>query len=264
MFMKAVIGLLLLLTVTLLSACSNEPTPEPAATPTPRPTATATPEPTPIPTPAFSLDVTWDTTWMQAINAFAPQERDCIRDAIDRQTLVALSRLKLVGPDDDLADEWTPAIFTCLAPYTARALYVSLVLAFLEPGFAEAGTTYTEDHKLCAQEKIADVDVAAVLVAEDDEAGMEAWGRIMTCFPEYWVASFVGMTEMGVYLNDEELACVREWSEGVDWDTVWEPAAEAAIMATLPGLADCSPVLVLNLVLQESGTGVMLVDLSNK
>ena len=31
--MKAVIGLLLLLTVTLLSACSNEPTPEPAATP---------------------------------------------------------------------------------------------------------------------------------------------------------------------------------------------------------------------------------------
>ena len=35
-------------------------------------------------------------------------------------------------------------------------------------------------------------------------------------------------------------------------------------MATLPGLADCSPVLVLNLVLQESGTGVMLVDLSNK
>ena len=282
MFMKAVIGLLLLLTVTLLSACSNEPTPEPAATPTPRPTATATPEPTQIPTPAFSLDVTWDTTWMQAINAFAPQERDCIRDAIDRQTLVALSRLKLVGPDDDLADEWTPAIFTCLAPYTARALYVSLVLAFLEPGFAEAGTTYTEDHKLCAQEKIADVDVAAVLVAEDDEAGMEAWGRIMTCFPEYWVASFVGMTEMGVYLNDEELACVREWSEGVDWDTVWEPAAdsparewsegvdwdkpaaEAAIMATLPGLADCSPVLVLNLVLQESGTGVMLVDLSNK
>ena len=108
---------MLLLTVTLLSACSNEPTPEPAATPTPRPTATATPEPTQIPTPAFSLDVTWDTTWMQAINAFAPQERDCIRDAIDRQTLVALSRLKLVGPDDDLADEWTPAIFTCLAPY---------------------------------------------------------------------------------------------------------------------------------------------------
>ena len=285
--MKSVIGISLLLTVTLLLACSSEPTPTPGPTPVPTetpvvatdtsvpeptaapeltttPTPAPTPEPTQIPPPAFSLDVTSDTTWMQAINTFAPQERDCIRDAIDRQTLVALSRLKLIWPDDDLADEWTPAIFTCLAPDTARALFASLILASLEPGFAEAGITYTEDHKLCAQEKITDVDVAAVLVSEDAKAGREALGRIMTCFPEWIAASFVGMREMRVYLDDEELACVREWSEGIDWETVWESEGDdgVAFMAILPGLADCSPDLVLNLVLQEGGTG-MVWDLSD-
>ena len=282
--MKVVIGLLFLLTVASLSACSNEPTPVPAApTPTetpvpavdtnifdgPEPTATpaptATPEPTPTSEPAFSLDVTRDTTWAQVIGAFAPQERDCIRNAIDRRTLARLSRLKLVWPgDDDLADEWTPAIFACLDPDTASALFASVLLAFLEPGFAEAGITVTEDHKLCAQEQMAGVDVAAVLVTQDEEAGMKAYGRIINCFPQYRVASFVGMMEMGVYLDDEELACVREWSEGVEWETVWEPAGEAAMMGILPGLADCSPDLVLNLVLQESGTGAMFWDLSNR
>ena len=285
--MKAVTGLLILLTVTLLPACSSEPTPEPpaaapaetlvpvtdtsvpepAATPKPAaaPTLAPTPEPTQIPPIAFSLDVTWDTTWMQVITALSPGERDCIRKAIDRQDLAVLSRSTLVWPGDgDPAEEWTPVIFACLAPDTARALYASLILAFLEPGLAEAGINVTGDHKLCAQEKMADVDVAAALVSEDDEAGMEAWGRIMTCIPDYWVASLVGMPEMGVYLNDDELACVREWSEGVDWDTFWESEDEAAFMSILPALADCSPDLILNLLLQESGTWTTFWDLNGE
>lgn len=285
--MKAVIGLLLLLTVALLSACSSEPTPEPTAAPppetpvpatdtsspepaaTPEPTATPipapTPDPTQVPAPAFSLDVTWDTTWAQVITALSSDERDCIRNTIDRQSLAALSRLTLMWPgDDDLVDEWTPAIFACLAPDAARALYASMLLAFMEPGLAEAGITYTEEDKLCAQEKISDVDVAAVLVAEDDEAGMDTWGRIMTCFPEYMAATLVGMPEMVVYLNDEELACVREWSEGVDWDTVWESEGGPGFMSILPGLADCSPDLILGMLLQESGARVDFWDLNDE
>ncbi|MDE2938886.1 MAG: PQQ-binding-like beta-propeller repeat protein [Chloroflexota bacterium] len=288
--MKAVIGTLILVTVTLLLACSGERTPVPTAaaptdTPvpltvvktippspvpesrtlsTPTPTPAPTSEPTRIPSPVFSLDVTWDTTWGQVINAFTPEERNCIRGVIDRQSLVALSRLTLVWSDDDLADEWTPAIFTCVTPDTARALYASLLLAFLEPGLAEGGITITADHKRCAQEKIADVDVAAVLFSENDEAGMEVWGRIITCFPEYWVGSLVGMPEIGVFLNEDELACVREWSEAVDWDTLWEPEDGPGLLAVLTGLADCSPDLVINMVLQESETWTTFWDLTDE
>ena len=282
LFMKAVIGLLLLLTVTLLSACSSEPAPEPTPAPpaetplpaadarapepaaTPKPKATPAPASTLEPKPALSLDLTQDTTWSQVITALSPKERDCIRNAIDRQALADLSRSTLVWPDDeDLAEEWTPVIFACLAPDTARALYASLVLAFLEPVLAEVGITLTAEHQLCAQEKISDVDVVAVLVAEDDEAGIDVWGRIVSCFPVYMAATFVGMPGMGVYLKDDQLACVREWYEGIDWDTMWASEDGAGFMSILPGLADCSPDLVLNMVLQESSTRVTFWDLDD-
>ncbi len=285
--MKAVIGLLLLLAVTLVSACSSEPTPEPTAAPsmetpvsaadagapepaaTPEPTSTPTPAPTPAPTqvpaPALSLDVTLDTTWAQVITALPAWERDCIRNAVDRRALADLSQSRIVWPDDDdLAEEWTPVIFNCLAPDTARAVYASMVLAFMEPGLSEAGITLAAEHRLCAQEEISDVDVAAILVDEDDEAGMDAWGRIFDCFPVYMAANLVGMPEMAVYLDDDELACVREWHEDIDWDTVWESEGGPGFMSILPGLADCSPDLVLGMVLQESGTWVTFWDLDDE
>ena len=283
--MKAVIGLLLLLTVTLLSACSNEPTPEPTATPptetpvlvrdvsipeptptpTPTPTAMATPEPTQIPPPEFPLDMTGDTTWGEVIDAFAPQEQDCIHDATDGGTLVRLSYLTVMT-DSDLVDEWLPSLLYCLAPDTARALLLSSTLAFLEPALTESGVTRTEDHEPCLREAVSDVDVGKIWTAEDDEAGQEVYIRILTCFPEVIAASIVEDLELGVELSEEERGCVQEWSESVGWEALgkFEDDYGAAFLAILPGLADCSPDLVLNLVLHETRTGVMLSDLSDE
>ncbi len=283
LFMKAVIGLLLLLTVTLLSACSNEPTPEPTATPptetpvlatdvsapeptpSPAPTATATPEPTQIPPPAFSLDVTSETTWGEVIDALAPQEQDCIHDNTNGVTLVELSYLTVMT-DSHLVEEWRPSLIYCLAPDTARALLLSSMLIFLEPVLTESGFTRTEDHEPCLREAVSDVDVGKIWIAKDDEAEQEVHIRIITCFPEFIAASIVESLEMGVDLSEEERGCVQEWSERVDWEAVGESQGYdgAAFMAILPGLADCSPDLVLNLVLQESGTGFMLSDLSDE
>ena len=281
--MRAVIGLLLLLSVTLLSGCSNEPTPEPTATPPtetsvlatevstpeatsmPTPTATVTPEPTQIPPTTLSLDMTWDTTWGEVIDAFAPQEQDCIHDATDGGTLVELSYLTVMT-ESDLVDEWLPSLLYCLTPDTARTLLLSSMLIFLEPGLMESGITRTEDHELCLREAVSDVDVGKIWIAEDDEAEQEVYSRIVTCFPKLIAASFVESLAMGVELSEEQRGCVQEWSESVDWAAVGESQGDdgSAFMAILPGLADCSPDLVLNMVLEESGTGFMLSDLGDE
>ncbi len=291
--MKAVIGLLLLLTVTLMLACSSEPTPEPTAapptetpapaadtsapesaatsepTPTPEPMATPSPAPTPEPTQtpptAFSIDVTSDTTWGEVIDALAPQERDCIQDNTDGVMLVELSYIAVMS-DSRLVDEWRPALLYCLAPDTARALFLStmLITSYLGPLLTELGITRTEDHELCLQEVVSDVDVGKIWVAKDDEAWMEADTRIFGCFPELVAASYLEWITTGVELSEEEHGCVQEWSEGVDWEISEESEDGTWFMSVLPGLADCSPDLVLNIVLQESGSGFMLDDLDDE
>ena len=196
------------------------------------------------------------------IDAFAPQEQDCIHDATDGGTLVRLSYLAVMS-DSDLVDEWLPSLLYCLTPDTARALLLSSMLIFLEPELTESGIPRTEDHELCLREAVSDVDVGKIWIAEDDEAEEEVFSRIVTCFPELLAASIVESLEMEVELSEEERGCVQEWSESFDWEAVGKSQGgdDAAFLAALPGLVDCSPDLVLNLVLEESGIGLMLSDI---
>ena len=289
--MKAVIAFFLLLIVTLLSSCSSEPTPEPTAappaetavpaadssapepaatpkpkaTPAPAPTAKPTERPTPTPDPAFSLDVTSDTTWGEVIDALAPQEQDCLQDNTDGVMLVELRYIAVID-DSQLVDEWRPALLYCLAPDTARALFLStmLIASYVETLLTERGITRTEDHDLCLQEAVSDVDVGRIWIAKDDEAWMDADVRIFGCFPELVAESYLEWVTTEVDLNEEELGCVQEWAEDVDWGNSEESEDETWFMSILPGLADCSPDLILNLVLEETPGGIMLEELTDE
>ena len=280
--MKAVIGFLILLTVALLPACTDEPTPtvlppetpapatenrtpdNPAPTPstTAVPTPTETPEPTQIPPSYFSLTVTQGTTWGEAIDAFALQEQECIHDATDGGTLVEL-RYVAVMDDSDLVEEWLPSLLYCLSQDTARALFLSTMLNFVEPEITESGITRTEDHETCLQESVSDVDVGSIWIARDDEAELEAYFRILGCFPELIAASYLEFITTGVELTEDQHGCVQEWARDVDWEIAWESGDGDGFMAFLPGLADCSPDLILNLVLEENQAGIMLDDLND-
>ena len=231
------VAILTLLAAIVLGACSDDqqetPTiravkPAPTATlvptPEPSPTPTATPQPTstPTPMPAFSLDVTQDTTWQEAFDAFTPSEQDCIRDAVDDDELAAFLRMP-VASDDGVFEESGPSVLACLDLDTANHLFVSGLLV----GMAhDEGITPSEGDRACLQERLSGVDVAELL-ANDEAAGQRMFGAMMRCLPHVMMLSLAAPPGAGaeaplgveVEVDEDAQGCLREWAADIDWET---------------------------------------------
>ena len=102
---------------------TNTPTPVPTATPTPAPTPTPTPTPTPEPPGAniAEFDIGSDTVWQDVFDALTASEQTCISGALGDELESSLRQL--VASEEETA-KWEASIFSCLAPETARAVYL--------------------------------------------------------------------------------------------------------------------------------------------
>ncbi len=206
-----------------LAACS-EPTPTPTpAPPTAAPTATATPTPTKFPTPtptptpvAFSLTVDDDTTWGEAFDAFTPAEQDCIRDHVEQETLKRAMERDFFDADGLLFHE--SIVVLCLAPETARAVWLSAITAEL----AEAGFDVSEDaEQACLRDLLAGIKIGMHLSDVVTHVLEESPG-LFVCSPDVYedvavnVAAYFGLETVP---NDREQACLQDWMTSVDTES---------------------------------------------
>ena len=220
-----------------------EPTSVPAPTATPEPTPTAAPEPTPTPAttatpePATTVKppstvaledvvVDSDTTWEEVFYAFATTEQDCIRDALGAESLSAALSEKVIS--DDGSEDLAATMSSCLAPDTARALYLVVITAGFEEEFGE---TLLEGEVSCLADVTSGWDVAALMAGEmtmDEEDAL--FSELMTCLPGVMVAALED--ELGIELSDAEAFC---WLER-QTDFLDEDASAMALLTCVPSV----------------------------
>ncbi len=236
------IVLFLTLPAVMLTACSGPiPTPSPTSTPTP----TSTPAPTPTATPAvLSFTVDRETTWGDALDAFTPAERDCIRSAVDDGTLRRALGERLLS--DGYAEDWEKSIFLCVAPQSARALFLSIRIAEVE---AE-GVDLSSEEEACLRDWVAGLEIGVLVADGDDPAVGLAFSGMIACIPDIFVDIIVEAVqgEIGVELEPTaaQRGCLRDWMTSMGAAAFGEDLA-----GDIPiGLFACMPDVFVDVVLQ--------------
>ena len=159
---------------------SATPTPEPTATPAPQPTPTATPAPTSVTTPVLTpapeptgspvkadLDLDLDSLWREAFEAFTASEQRCIRNELGEELLASVLELPVLSRG--ITEQWLVAMFECLDPETATALFFSMLIVEMED---VAG--FDEENEACLRALLADTDVAGIIAATLPDASPDS------------------------------------------------------------------------------------------
>ena len=169
-------------------------------------------------------------------DALSDAERDCISAAYSESELRAALSRSLIS------DEWDEQIASCLAPDTARVLFLSETTALLK----DEGVDLSVEEETCLSEWVDSLDIAEVLFETDEAAGEAFALEMMACIPETARALFLsGVIESleydGVVLNAEEEACLSEWADGLDIaallniDAATEEALALEMMSCIAG-----------------------------
>ena len=170
------------------------PTSTPVPTPSPDPTLTPTPVPAPTPEQVGSpverdLDIDSDTLWGEMFDAFTISEQSCIRSTLGDELLESV--LERRGMSDGDTEQWEASIFGCLAPETAAAVFLAVLVAQME--------RLTEEAEGCLRELLADADVAGIVASTlpdstpaTSAAAMEFAAGLLSCVPEQLLRGDVG------------------------------------------------------------------------
>lgn len=250
----AALGVLLL--IVILSACGESPvfTATPAATNTPTPTSIpASPTPEQPAAPIAELDVHIDsgTVWREVFDTLTTAEQACIRNALGDELEPALGRP--IMSESDAPEQWEVSIFSCLAPETARAVYLSVVISEMQDE-----VELSENELACLRESMAGTDVAAVVAAmtpdaEDHTAAAEFITNFMRCLPDLLLTEIIA--DMGLEreeLSTDELSCLRGLLADVDWGALLFADEDVEAYASFGfGMLSCLPALLLSSALGE-------------
>ncbi len=209
---------------------------------------------------AAGADISLDagTVWADVFSTFTVSEHSCIRDAVDEELLESVLD-RLVLESSDAPEDWAVSIFSCLAPETARALFLSLMIAGME-GDEELDMELTEEELSCLREWVAGVDVAAAVGALADEDPVvtgELTSGMFSCLNDLLFS--VMLEEMGVEfgeLGEDEVSCLREWVAGFDMGSMvagFEDEDPTVLGELVQGLLGCVPDVFLSVMLEEMG-----------
>ena len=198
------------------------------------------------------------TVWADVFRTLSVSEQSCIRDAVDEELLESVLE-RPVLEDSDAPEEWAVSMFACIAPETARALFLSLMLAGME-GDEVLDMELTEEELSCLQEWVAGVDVGAAIGAladEDPVVSGELTSGMFSCLKDLLFS--VMFEEMGVEfgeLGEDEASCLREWVAGFDLDSMvagFEDEDPSVLGELVQGLLGCVPDVFLSVMLEEMG-----------
>ena len=260
----AVLGVLLLIVV--LNACGESPvlTATPAATNTPTPTlipASPTPEQSAAAVAELDVSIDSDTVWQEVFDTLTVSEQSCVRNALGDELESALGRPVV---SKATPEQWEVSLFSCLAPETARAVYLSILITEMQ-----VDMELSEDEVSCMRKSVAATDAAVVIAAlaqdaDDHPAVAESFMEIFRCLPDLLLPIII--VEMGLEreeLSEEEASCLWESFAAIDSATLLTAADDPAGFAALaPYLVDCVPDLFISIFIAE--TGASIEDLSEE
>ena len=260
----AVLGVLLLIVV--LNACGESPalTATPAATNTPTPTlipASPTPEQSAAAVAELDVSIDSDTVWQEVFDTLTVSEQSCVRNALGDELESALGRPVV---SKATPEQWEVSLFSCLAPETARAVYLSILITEMQ-----VDMELSEDEVSCMRKSVAATDAAVVIAAlaqdaDDHPAVAESFMEIFRCLPDLLLPIIIA--EMGLEreeLSEEEASCLWESFAAIDNATLLTAADDPAGFAALaPYLVDCVPDLFISIFIAE--TGASIEDLSEE
>ena len=214
---------------------------------------TTAPSETTKATADFDVSVDVDTEWGEVFDALTTTEQECIRDSFEGDLLGSVLARPVMS-ESDTPETWEVSMFSCLAPQTARALFLALLVS----GMEEDGVFLMDaDAQACLDAWVAGIDVVATMVAlsaDDAEAAGEVTTAFMRCNPDLFISLMLEETGMTLEdLSDEEATCLRNWATGTDWTTLLTSAATdpSPLFEFLPGLVECAPDLFLFSMLEE-------------
>ena len=265
-----------------LASCGDdspqEPTPTTASITTTSPTSTTTtsstttapgstttaPSETTRATADFDVSVDADTEWGEVFDALTTTEQECVRDSFEGDLLESVLARPVMS-ESDTPEAWEVSMFSCLAPQTARAVFLALLVA----GMEEDGLFLIDaDARVCLNEWVAGIDVVATMVAlsaDDAEAAGEVTTAFMRCNPDLFISLMLEETGMTLDdLSEEEATCLGEWAAGTDWASLFTGSTDdpALLGDFVPDLIACAPDMFISSMLEE--TGLTLEDLSEE
>ena len=224
------------------------PTAAPAATPPPSPTA-APPAADPAATGSPARAIERGTTWQEVFDALRAPEQACIRGKLQAGAGTVLARPVL---GDGPTEEWEVAVFSCLAPATARAVFLGAVIA----GMDEDGIEPRQAELACMREWAAGLDVPALVASlrETDAPAAEITIGFMRCMPDLLVSLMLdGIGADRGDVGEDERACLREWASGVGGDTLLAMTAGDETLAArfALGFLACAPAVLIPIMTGE-------------
>ncbi len=249
----AVLGVLLLIVV--LNACGESPalTATPVATNTPTPTlipASPTPEQSAAAIAELDVSIDSDTVWQDVFDTLTVSEQSCVRNALGDELESALGRPVV---SEYTPGQWEVSIFTCLAPETARAVYLSILITEMQED-----VELSEDEVSCMRKSVAATDAAVVIAAiaqdaDDHTAAAESFTEIFRCLPDLLLTFII--PEMGLEreeLSEDEVACLRGLMANVDWGALTFADEDFKANANFAvGMISCVSALLLSSALGE-------------
>ena len=263
-----------------LASCGDdspqEPTSTTASITTTSPTSTTTtsstttvpsstttaPSETTEATADFDVSVDADTEWGEVFDALTTTEQECVRDSFEGDLLESVLARPVMS-ESETPEAWEVSMFSCLAPQTARAVFLALLVA----GMEEDGLFLIDaDARVCLNEWVAGIDVVATMVAlsaDDAEAAGEVTTAFMRCNPDLFTSLMLEETGLTLEdLSEEEATCLREWAADTDWATLLAGDDFAVLVDFLPDLFSCAPDMFIASILED--TGLALEDLSEE
>lgn len=201
------------------------------------------------------VDLDADTTWQEVFDTFTASEQSCIREELDDDTYESAIKQTITSEGD--TEQWDSAVFSCLAPNTARGLLLSVLEAGLTRGVLGEEAVLSDDERECLRERVAKIDVAAMFAAADgdDALGDSFFWEMLVCLPNLLVTTMAAVAGVDVgQLSDDERECVKGWAADLD-PAVLAVEADTLVTAVF-GMVTCVPDLLIELVVDGMGLNV--------
>ena len=236
---------------TVATACGASSAPDPGMSGTPalaaeEVVATADPAAADAPTGSgeaagLDPDIDGSAAWQDVSVLLTADEQSCILDAVGE----LLGSVMSLSASGSRGSEWEQSMISCLEAETARKLFLSDIVGFLE---SDVEVEIGGDEEACLRELLDDIDLTDALVDEDADLSATVWLGLTMCVRELTasvilVAIAAALDGDGFALDDGQRSCLRDLAADPDLAalTTGESETHASLPQLVSGLLACTP-----------------------